>query len=301
MKQFIFERFPTWLIGAYGGLGSGTSPTPMFDRLASRGLVFDNVFATESFGAAAQEIISPSFDPGVRHSATAAMIDQGITNWFSESAWAELRTVLIGEGYGLSEEAMLSDFVRELDDQFVEEILSEDFLFEFDPVAEFHTASMRLAASRADRRLAAALDVEEEAVILSAKVGGVPPTVVEDKRLDGWRHVPMVAIGKNLPTGRCPDLMDVSTAMLVAEQALQGRIEPSSTPDDQWLQFDFEDSIAIRDHHGLYSREHTSDGVRERFFIKPDDRWNQLNVAAQQGDLLDQYRRRVENPTEPRR
>lgn len=272
----------------------------MFDRLASRGLVFDNVFATESFGSASQAIISPSFDPGVPHSATAAMIDQGITNWFSEPAWSELRAVLIDEGYGLSDETLLRDFVRGLDDQLLEEILYEDFFFEFEPAAEFHTASMRLAASRADRLLASALDVEDDVVVVSAKAGGVPPTVVEDRRLDGWLHVPMVVLGKNVPIGRCPDLMNVSTAMLVAEQALQGRIEPSSTPNDQWLQFDFEDSIAIRDHQGLYSREHTSDGVRERFFIKPDDRWNQLNVAAQQGDLLDQYRRRVELPTERR-
>lgn len=310
MHVFVFNRFPTRLVGAYGGLHEHRSATPEIDRIAAEGTVFDHVYVTsaECDVAKTWEPLSGihasiRFLPGVaaplletqsaqESDASRSKIDQ----WLSAESWSKLVQFWRDDGFEISD-TLTPQSVFDVDHDLFEELFDEEILFACDDAVEFLNAVERAAAFASDRELQQVLETEDVGdFLITSQRGGAPAGMISEPLLDSWRHVPLIFCSQCTTPGRFANIVALESVIdVICGQQAEGQETGSAIgavtacASDHAI-FSVGDDVAVRTADGLLTREVRDDTIRERFFAKPDDRWNQLDLASQLFDRLDRYR-----------
>lgn len=292
MNLILAERFPTWLIGCYGGFRTIGSATPTLDRLALSGVVFDFVYETRSTGAPNRPKPLSRMIPGVRPArlvlselAVEAALKIG------EEAWTEIIQFWIDDGFDFDLSTGPGDIFSLQDTDLLAELFDDDIVLSCDPAAKLLNTVELLDARRVDAELAEHLQgMADEPIAVAALAGGVPAGVLSDPLLDVWRHVPVVVAGPQVPQSRQCGLFAIDALLepIASDEAIALDTMLDCAVDHLILQAP--SGIAVRCDDGLLTREVRDREPYERFFVKPGDRWNQLNVAAQEGEQLGRYR-----------
>lgn len=260
----LFERLPTWRLGLYGG-----PQTPAFDGAAARGRIFDAAFAS---GA------SPDVDGAVdvrRHPGCTADLSQlrpsdpGRLNVLTPpEVWDELLTAWQDDGFEVGEDVQAADVPDLLSED--PSILSDDLRWDVDAAATFAGLLETLAVEDAGRWLEEQLrQLASANVVITAAAGGSPLPRSGETLLDVDRHVPLIHVDGS--AGRREGrLVDASRPL-----------EPTPRPTLTWRD---DTGHAIR-RPDLLATFGTG-AERPRIFLKPDDRFCQLDVAPQRPDLV---------------
>ena len=264
----LFDRLPTWRLGLYGG-----PATPAFDAAAADGRVYDFAFdCGRSIEAADFEAVRTH--PGCPADLSpVALSDPGRLNVETPSAvWDGLLAAWDEDGVEVGEDVQPADVPDLLRDD--PDLLPDDLRWEVDEAAEFASLLERLAVAEADAWLADRLaEIAGRPFVVAARRGGGPLPRPDETLLDVERHAPLI-LGTAGVADRGPregGLVDVADAA-----------DPRPQPSLRWADAS---GHAVTEPDLLAVFE--TDADRPRLFLKPDDRFCQLDVAPQRPDLVE--------------
>lgn len=277
---------PIWSLGVYGSLFDDRSATPFLDRLAGSGFTLDAVFAAD--------VLTHESDAGRLVSGCEVEVaindlqPGAIDAWLPTDCFPRLCEDLLNDGVSAAAVTNPQTLAEHIAVDGIDGYWDATLLLELDEAAQFARAMALARASEIDNRLAAELgDLDD---VLAAKPTAIlclpypgPPGVPTQPICDNRRHVGVVLAGSGIPMTRDRAMLSLDRlASLLCEDSVElPRLRQIAT---EAIRFETQTHRAVRTQEAFFIERREPDEIDgtldARLFLKPDDRWNQFNVAG---------------------